>query len=185
MFLGPLVIFPCRPRIWKFLLQKKGNLWTFVKVADPGCLPQIPILIFSIPDLATTQRGGEKFSCLILCSHQFHKNENYLIFELLQKNSLANWQTSCLDAIRNMDSGYMGSRIRSGAEKTYPGSGSRCQKRNWIPDPDPCTYLCILRVLSRFQVDNHLLGVLSESLAANSTLQLLNIARHSLFTIIL
>jgi hypothetical protein len=36
-----------------------------------------------------------------------------------------------------------------------------------------CTFL------PRFQVDNHLLGALSESLAGNSTLQILNIARHS------
>jgi hypothetical protein len=67
-------------------------------VADPGCLSRI--LIFThpgsrIPDpkTATKERGGKKISCdTFFCSHKFHKIENYLIFEMLEKRIWANFQ---------------------------------------------------------------------------------------------
>jgi hypothetical protein len=56
-----------------------------ISVADPGCLSRIPDPDFypsRIPDL-----GGVKKICChtFLCSHKFHKIENYFSFEVLKK----------------------------------------------------------------------------------------------------
>ncbi len=69
-----------------------------ISVADPGCLSQIPDLDFypsripdprsRIPDPkpATKERGEKKMYChTFLCSHNFHKIENYFIFGILKK----------------------------------------------------------------------------------------------------
>jgi hypothetical protein len=71
-------------------------------VADTGCLSRIPDPDFypsRIPDLGSQiqkqqqERGMKKICChTISCSHKFHKIEKYLIFEMLKKIILANFQ---------------------------------------------------------------------------------------------
>jgi hypothetical protein len=68
-------------------------------VADPGCLSQIPDPDFypsriSDPKIATKGRDVRKKICChtIFCSHKFHKNVNYFIFEMLKKLIWANFQ---------------------------------------------------------------------------------------------
>ncbi len=71
-------------------------------VADPGCLSRIPDPDFypsRIPDLGSRiqklqqKRGVKKFFChTFLCSHKFHKIENYFSFEVLKKKIWANFQ---------------------------------------------------------------------------------------------
>ncbi len=58
-------------------------------VADPDFFPsRIPD-----PKTATKERGEEKIFChTFLCSHKFHKIENYFSFEVLKKKIWANFQ---------------------------------------------------------------------------------------------
>jgi hypothetical protein len=51
-------------------------------VADPGCLSLI-----LIPDPKTAKKErSEKICChTFLCSHKFHRIENYFIFEIMKK----------------------------------------------------------------------------------------------------
>jgi hypothetical protein len=68
-------------------------------VADPGCLSRIPESAFypsRIPDpkTATKERGGKKFMIsngTFLCSHKFHKIEDYFSFDVLKKKIWANF----------------------------------------------------------------------------------------------
>jgi hypothetical protein len=80
------------------------------------------------------KRGVKKICCYnFLCSHKFHKIENYFSFEVLKKKIWANFQKICHYAIKNMG---LGSGIR---KKPIPDPGSRGQKgtESRIPDPDP------------------------------------------------
>ncbi len=69
-------------------------------VADPGCLSRIPDPDFFpswIPDLGSKnsnkREGWKKICCHnLLCSHKFHKIENYFGFEVLKKKIWANFQ---------------------------------------------------------------------------------------------
>ena len=71
-------------------------------VADQGCLSRIPDPDFypsRIPDLGfldpkkgTKERGEKIFFHTILCSHKFHKIDNYFSFEVLKKKIWANFQ---------------------------------------------------------------------------------------------
>ena len=71
-------------------------------VADPGCLSRIPDPDFypsRIPDLGSKnstvpKEKDEKNFCYhtFFCSHKFHKIEYYVIFEMLKKKILANFQ---------------------------------------------------------------------------------------------
>jgi hypothetical protein len=74
----------------------------FSSVADPGCLSGIQDPDFypsRIPDLGSRiqkqqqKRGVKKICChTFLCSHKFHKIENYFSFEVLKKKIWANFQ---------------------------------------------------------------------------------------------
>jgi hypothetical protein len=66
-------------------------------VADPGCLSRIPDPDFfpsriPHPKTATKERGEKKICHTFLCSHKFHKIENYFSFEVLKKKIWANFQ---------------------------------------------------------------------------------------------
>jgi hypothetical protein len=71
-------------------------------VADPGCFFRIPDPDFypsRIPDLGSKnstvpKEKDEKNFCYhtFFCSHKFHKIEYYVIFEMLKKKILANFQ---------------------------------------------------------------------------------------------
>jgi hypothetical protein len=63
--------------VWQREGQKSVNLtfpFLLGNVADPGCLSRI--WIFFLPGYQTQQKG---------VGHKFHKIENYLIFEQVQK----------------------------------------------------------------------------------------------------
>jgi hypothetical protein len=112
-------------------------------VADPGCLSRI--LMFThpgsrIPNIKTaTKERGEKKNCrqTFLCSHKFHKIENYFSFEVLKKIIWPNFQ-------RIIE--LLTQKIVTKLSKIWvwdPGSGknlSRIQgsKRQRIPDPQHC-----------------------------------------------
>jgi hypothetical protein len=120
-------------------------------IPDPDFYPfRIPDPESRIPDPKTaTKERGEKF-CLsyLVCSHKFHKTENYFEFELLKKKIWANFQriielfmqkiVTKLSKIWFWDprSGIRDpvSEIR---KKPIPDPGSRIQglKRQRIPDP--------------------------------------------------
>jgi hypothetical protein len=62
-------------------------------VADPGCLSRI--LNFTHPGSRIQkqqQKRGVKKSHTFLCSHKFHKIENFFSFEVLKKKIWANFQ---------------------------------------------------------------------------------------------
>ncbi len=94
---------------------------------------------FPIPDPGNQKqqqkRGVKKNFChTFLCSHKFHKIENYFSFEVLKKKIWANFQRIIeLFTLKNM---ALGSGIRD-PEKTYSGSRIPGSKRHRIPDPDP------------------------------------------------
>ncbi len=130
-------------------LQCCGS-WMFIP--DPGSwfLPnsRIPDPGSRIPDPKTaTKERGEKFFFVIwylLCSHKFHKIENYFSFKGLKKKTLGQFSKNygtfypkyCHKALKNMG---LGSEIRD-PEKTYSGSriqgtkgtGSRILIRNIV-----------------------------------------------------
>jgi hypothetical protein len=117
-------------------------------VADPGDVyPGSWILIFTHPgsriQKQQQKRGAKKIWCHnFLCSHKFHKIENYFSFEVLKKKIWANFQRIIelftqkiaikLSKIWVWDSG---SEIRD-PEKTYSGSRIQGLKRHRIQDPD-------------------------------------------------
>ncbi len=66
------------------------------------------------------KKRGNFFVLAFFCSHQFHKIENYFIFELVHRKKLSQlFPKSCFQALRNMGCGF---EIRN-PEKTYLGSG--------------------------------------------------------------
>ncbi len=102
-------------------------------VKDSGCLSRI--LILPIPDLGSRiqkqqqTRGVKKISChTFLCSHKFHKIENYFNFEVLRKKIWADFQRIkelfTKKIVSTLSSQKYGFGIRD------PGSG-----KNPIPDP--------------------------------------------------
>jgi hypothetical protein len=64
---------------------RRGML--IISVADPGCYPGSRILIFIYPGSNFSNKKGEGKILLsyLICSHKFHKIENYVIFEQSQK----------------------------------------------------------------------------------------------------
>ncbi len=120
------------------------------RISDPGS--RIPDLGSRIPDLGSripdpkTATKERKISCHnFLCSHKFHKIENYFSFEVLKKKIWANfqiiielftqkivtklskiWVWDPRSGIRDPEKTYSGSRIPDpGAKKAPdPGSGS-------------------------------------------------------------
>jgi hypothetical protein len=134
-------------------------------VADPGCLSRIPDPVFypsRIPDLGSKnsnkREGWKKIYCHnFLCSHKFHKIENYFSFEVLKKKILANFQriielftqkiVTKLSKIGVWDPGSEirdpGSEIRD-PEKTYSGSQIPDPEVKKAPDPGSgsATLLC-------------------------------------------
>jgi hypothetical protein len=106
------------------------------RIPDPGS--RIPD-----PKTVTKERGEKKFVIILFCGHKFHKIEYYVIFEMLKKKILANFQRIAevfTQKIFNMLSNIWvwdpGSEIRD-PEKTYSGSRIQGSKRHRIPDPDP------------------------------------------------
>jgi hypothetical protein len=97
-------------------------------IPDPGS--RIPY-----PKTATKERGEKKFVVILLCSHKFHKIENYYSFEVLKKNFFSNFKriTELFTQKLSLSSQKYGFGIRDPGyeirdpEKTYPGSR--------IPDP--------------------------------------------------
>ncbi len=94
-----------------------------------------------IPDLGS-KNSNKREGWKKICSHKFHKIENYFSFEVLEKNLgkfSKNYRTfypknvTKLLKIRVRDPG---SEIRD-PEKTYSGSRIQGSKRHRIPDPDP------------------------------------------------
>jgi hypothetical protein len=68
-------------------------------VADPGCLSRIPDPDYTHPGSRIQkqqQKRGVKKNCChtgtFLCSHRFHKIENYFRFEMLKKKIWVNFQ---------------------------------------------------------------------------------------------
>ncbi len=125
--------------------------------------PGFRILIFTQPGSrisdpgsknSNKREGWKKICChTFFCSHEIHKIENYLIFEMPKKKILAsflriiepltqNFVTN-LSKIWVWDPGFgirdLGSEIRDPV-KTYSGSRIRVQgsKRHRIPDPKQC-----------------------------------------------
>ncbi len=103
--------------------------------ADPGCSSRIPDADFYpswIPALRSRiqnrnkREGWKKFVDIPFCSHNFHKIENYLIFEMLKKKR-----------------GQFTQKIVPKLSKIWvwdPGSGKNLfriqeSKRHWIQDP--------------------------------------------------
>ncbi len=73
---------------WIILVENHEKQCRYSSVADPGCLSRI--LIFTHPgsrNQKQQQKRGMKKNCVIpfLCSHKFHKIENYFSFEVLKK----------------------------------------------------------------------------------------------------
>ncbi len=102
-------------------------------VADPGCLSRFPDPDFypsRIPDpkTATKERDEKNIFChTIFCSHKFHKNVNYLIFEMLKKIIWANFQRIIelfYQKKLSISSEKYGFGIQD-PEKTYSGSRGR------------------------------------------------------------
>jgi hypothetical protein len=113
-------------------------------VADPGCLSRIPDPDFypsRIPDpkRVPKERGEKKFVIILFFSHKFHKIEYYVIFEMLKKKILANFQRivevftqNIFNMLSNIWVWDPGSEIRD-PEKTYSGSRIQGSKRHRIP----------------------------------------------------
>jgi hypothetical protein len=133
-------------------------------VADPGCLSQIPDPGFypsRILDLGSRiQKQQQKRG--ILCSHKFHKIENYFSFEVLKKKIWANFKRfievftqKIVNKLSKIWVWDPGSEIRD-PEKTYSGSRIQGSKKDRIPDPDPQHWKAVqvsnaLRLLASFQ----------------------------------
>ncbi len=128
----------------------------------PGCLSRIPDPDFypfripdpgsRIPDLGARisepgsknnnkREGWKKLLSYLVCSHKFHKTENYFVFELLKKKIWANFQRiielfmqKIVTKLSKIWFWYPGSEIR---KKPIPDPGSRIQgsKRHRIPNP--------------------------------------------------
>ncbi len=122
--------------------------------------PGSHILIFThpgswIPDPKTvTKERGEKNVCqTFFCSHKFHKNVNYFIFEMLKKKILANFQritelfTQKLSlssqkygvGIRDPEKTHSGFRIPDLRVKKAPDLGSGSARLHFCSDMDPDT----------------------------------------------
>jgi hypothetical protein len=79
--------------------MKKKKISVKCSVAEPGCLSRIPDPVFthpgsriSDPKTVTKVRGKKNLLSYFFCSHKFHKNEYYVIFEMLKKKIWANFQ---------------------------------------------------------------------------------------------
>ncbi len=126
-----------------------GSAVLRIRTPDPDICPS------RIPDLGSRiqkqqqKRGVKKFCChtgTFLCSHKFHKIENYISFEVQKKKILANFhriielftQKLSLCSQKNgfgiQDPGF---EIRD-PEKTYSGSGIPGSKRHRVPDAQHC-----------------------------------------------
>jgi hypothetical protein len=102
-----------------------------ISVADPGCLSRI--LIFTHPgsriQKQQQKRGVKKIFChTFLCTHKFHKIENYLSFEVLKKKNWANFQRIIELFTQKIVTKF--SKIGFGIRD--PGSGKNLFR---IPDP--------------------------------------------------
>ncbi len=115
-------------------------------VAEPGCLCRIPdpwSWFLPIPDPGSKnskkREGWKKICCPnFLCSHKFHKIENYFCFEVLKKKNWANFQR--IIELFTQKIVIKLSKIwvwDPGSGKTYSGSRIQGSKRHRIPDPDP------------------------------------------------
>jgi hypothetical protein len=117
-------------------------------IPDPDFYPS------RIPDPKTaTKEGGEKnVLSYLFCSHKFHKNEYYFIYEMLKKKfgSIRIIEVFTQKYFTMLSNIWVGIRNpRSGIqdpETTYSGSRIQGSKRHRIPDPDPqhCNFLCLL-----------------------------------------
>jgi hypothetical protein len=111
-----------------------------------------------IPDPKTaTEERSEKIFFVIptfLCSHKFHKIENYFSFEVLNKKIWANFQRiielfTQKIVISSQKDGFGIRDPRSGIrelEKTYSGSRIQGSKRHRIPDPGSGSATLLLRL---------------------------------------
>jgi hypothetical protein len=85
------------------------------------------------------RRGVKIFFChILLCSHQFHKIENYFSFEVLKKKIWAYFQRIIELFTQKIITKH--SKIwvwDPDPEKTYSGSRIQGSKRHRIPHPDP------------------------------------------------
>jgi hypothetical protein len=115
-------------------------------IPDPDFYPsRIPDLGFRIQK-QQQNRGVEKkiSSHTFLCSHKFHKIENYFSFEVLKKKVWANFQR-----IFKLFTPKIVTKLSKiwvwDPEKTYSGSRIQVSKRHLIPDPDPqhCRNQCL------------------------------------------
>jgi hypothetical protein len=114
-------------------------------------IPDPDFFLSRIPDPGSgiqkqqQKRGVKKIFChTFLCSHKFHKIENYFSFEVLKKKIWANFQriielfTQKLAlssqkfgfGIRDPEKTYSGSRIPDPGVNKAPDPGSRIRIRN-------------------------------------------------------
>jgi hypothetical protein len=108
--------------------------------------PGSRILIFThpgsrIPDpkTVTEERGEKIFFIIFFCSHKFQKNEYYVIFEMLKRKILANFQRIVLFLPKKFSPCsqiYLGSWIEV-KKSPDPGYGSATLVRGMYPDPAP------------------------------------------------
>ncbi len=91
----------------------------FLPIPDPGS--RIPD-----PKTATKERGEKKFFChTFICSHKFHKIENYFSFEVMKKKIWANFQ-------RIIE--LFTQKLVTKLSLWGPGSGKNLFR---LPDPEP------------------------------------------------
>jgi hypothetical protein len=93
----------------------------------------------------TKERGEKIYYQTFLCSHKFHKNVNYFIFEVLKKKNWANFQRIIelfIQKIVTKLSKILEIRDPGSGKKTIPdpesrgqkGTGSRIRMRNTASD---------------------------------------------------
>jgi hypothetical protein len=113
----------------------------FLRIRD--VYPGSRILIFTHPGsrisdpgskTATKEKGEKNLLIYLFCSHNFHKIENYFIFEMLKKKR-GQFSNNCrtLPKKLSLSSQKYGFGIRD-PEKTYSGSRSPKGTGSRIPD---------------------------------------------------
>jgi hypothetical protein len=139
------------------------NLFGVWRIRD--VYPGSRILIFTHPGSRISDPGSrilkqeqkrevkKNLLSYFFCSHEFHKIDYYVIFEMLKKKIWANFQRIVevfTQKIFNMLSNIWVWDPRSGIRKTHSGSRIQGSKRHRIPDPDPqhCFYNTVLSCFS-------------------------------------
>jgi hypothetical protein len=109
-----------------------NTLFPVLRIRDESQIPDPDFYPSQIPDLGSihsNKRGVKtKFCHTFFCSHKFHKNENYFIFEVLKK-MLANFQRIIEFLPKKLSLSFQkyGFEIQD-SEKPISDHGSRGQK---------------------------------------------------------